>query len=71
MRIIGIILVIISLVIRYWLGKKNFERRNAFGVQEFKSYRHALMTRLGENFIHFIFYFLFVTGCFFIIASFA
>ena len=25
MRIIGIILVIISLVIRYWLGKKNLK----------------------------------------------
>ena len=35
MLVSGIILIVTAIIIRYWLGKRKFERRNAFGLQQF------------------------------------
>gem|GEM_PF-2325392 len=67
---LGILFIVIALLIRYGLGKRNFNRRNALGVQQFRSYGQSVFTRLGENLLLFIVYVLFIVGLFCILAYF-
>ena len=69
MLITGIILIILSLAIRYWLSRRNFYRKNAFGVQEFNSHGRMIWTRYFEGFVLFIVYFLFIVGAVFILLT--
>ena len=70
MLITGIILIVLSRVIWYFVGRRNFNRRNSYGVQEFKSYEHATATRIGEGFLKFIAYLLIAIGIIFVILHF-
>ncbi len=54
MLIIAIIFIALSLLIKYQLGERSFNRRNAFGLQQFKSYRDSLTTRFRENLLRFL-----------------
>jgi hypothetical protein len=54
MLYIGIVLLVIWYAIRYWLKRRSFYRRNAFGNQEFKSFERSVLTRAGESTMRFI-----------------
>lgn len=46
---IGILMVIGGFLIQRWVGKRQFDRRNASGVQEFKSYDAAVGSQAMEK----------------------
>jgi hypothetical protein len=46
---VGIILLFIGAIIRYVISKRRFNRRNAFGLQQYRSYDEGLVTRTGEG----------------------
>lgn len=48
------LLILLALLIRYQIGKRRFNRRSAFGLQQFPSYGCAVLTTLGENLLLFI-----------------
>jgi hypothetical protein len=54
MLITGILSVIISIILKHWVGKRKFYRRNVAGIEEFKSYGSAVITDLLEKFVSFI-----------------
>ena len=45
----GPALTILGLVIRYSIGRRRFNRRSPFGLQQYHSYSEAVGTRLGEG----------------------
>ena len=45
----GIASLILGLIIRYSVGRRRFNRRTPFGLQQFRSYNQALATRGGEG----------------------
>jgi hypothetical protein len=47
--VIGIILLFIGGLIRYKISKRRFNRRNPFGLQQYRSYDESLITRTGEG----------------------
>ena len=69
MLITGILSVIISIILKHWVGKRKFYRRNVAGIEEFKSYGSAVITDLLEKFVSFIAKVLIILGIISIIAS--
>ena len=49
MTVFGILLVVLGYALRYLMNRRAFNRRNAAGVEEFKSYEAATGTRLLEG----------------------
>ncbi|SDF45321.1 hypothetical protein SAMN05216464_11863 [Mucilaginibacter pineti] len=49
LRILSIILILLGWVLKYWLNRRKFYRRNAAGVESFKSYEKMRLTVLLEN----------------------
>jgi hypothetical protein len=45
----GVFLTVIGLFIRYSIGRRRFNRRTPFGLQQYHSYSEAVGTRLGEG----------------------
>lgn len=46
---VGITLVICALYLRYWRGKRKFNRRNMAGMEGFKSYESSLLANWLEG----------------------
>ena len=59
--VIGIIMIAIASVLRYWIGRRQYYRRHT-PVREIRSYSSKLATRFFEDIISFIYYFLFIVG---------
>ncbi|MBO2008811.1 molybdenum ABC transporter permease [Hymenobacter negativus] len=49
MTIFGILLAVLCYAIQYLMNRRAFNRRNAAGVEEFKSYEAAAGTRFLEG----------------------
>jgi uncharacterized membrane protein len=49
MTVFGIILVVLGYVLRYMMNRRAFNRRNAAGVEQFKSFEAATGTRFLEG----------------------
>ncbi|OJW55584.1 MAG: hypothetical protein BGO55_03320 [Sphingobacteriales bacterium 50-39] len=45
----GIVSFLLGLIIRYYTGRRRFNRRTPFGLQQYRSYNEALATRSGEG----------------------
>jgi hypothetical protein len=45
----GLILLAIGLLIRYYIGKRRFNRRDIAGLQQFPTYGRAVFTTLWET----------------------
>ncbi|MBS1526295.1 MAG: hypothetical protein JST19_11640 [Bacteroidetes bacterium] len=60
--IVGITFILLSLYLSYWRGKRKFNRRNAFGREEFSSYEKSLMNGWTENFASFLSILLMILG---------
>ena len=45
----GIVVLLLGLLIRYSVGRRRFNRRTPFGLQQYRSYNEALATRSGEG----------------------
>ena len=54
MKITGIVLIVISLILKYIINERRFNRRNFAGMQKFSSYGKAVRLKLLENIIYFI-----------------
>ncbi|WP_158993984.1 hypothetical protein [Mucilaginibacter sp. L196] len=54
MKITGIVLIVISLILKYIINERRFKRRNFAGMQKFSSYGKAVRVKLIENTIYFI-----------------
>lgn len=53
-KVIGIILILLGIGIRYQIGKRRFNRRNIAGIEQFTSYKKLVTTRTGEGFARFM-----------------
>ncbi|RZK31407.1 MAG: molybdenum ABC transporter permease [Hymenobacter sp.] len=49
MTIFGIVLAVLGYALRYLMNRRAFNRRNAAGVEEFKSFEAATGTRFLEG----------------------
>lgn len=49
-KILGVVLLIVGIVVRYWIGRRRFNRRNFAGVEIFDSYGKAVVTKGFERF---------------------
>lgn len=47
--IAGIVLLLFGIVIRYSAGRRRFNRRTPFGLQQYRSYNEAIVTRGAEG----------------------
>lgn len=45
----GVVLILLGLLLRYYIGRRRFNRRNAAGLQQFRSYREALWISAWER----------------------
>lgn len=48
LEIVGVVLVITGIIIRYMIGRNRFNRRSITGVETFSSYERMNLTRLLE-----------------------
>jgi hypothetical protein len=69
MKGFGIIFIIAGFILRYWLNRREFNRRTSTGMQAFRSYEHARLTRLLERFGKLIGLFLILGGCVLVLLS--
>lgn len=46
---VGVVMLALGVGIILWTNQRAFNRRNAAGVQEFRSYSHALLIRTLER----------------------
>jgi len=51
MKVWGIILLIIGFTLKYWIGRRRFNRTNSLGVQAFKTYEGMRLTKLFEGLV--------------------
>lgn len=63
-QIVGIIMLVAGLVLRYFINRRRFNRRNQFGTQGFNSYEHRTLTNIGEGFSKMAAYILILAGLF-------
>ena len=67
--IAGITLIVASLYLSYWRGKRKFNRRNMVGVETFSSYNKYLGTRWLENSAQFISMLFMILGIILLLAA--
>jgi uncharacterized membrane protein len=67
--IAGVVFIVVSIFVNYWLGKRSFNRRNAAGIEIFNSYKHALWTGGWENLVAFLSILLRVVGIILILTA--
>ena len=66
--IIGIIFVAGALILRYWLKRRNYNKR--FKPIERQTYERNQLERVGLHLVGFIYYFLFIVGSVLILSHF-
>lgn len=66
-QIVGIIMLVGGLVLRYFINRRRFNRRNQYGTQGFNSYEHRTLTNIGEGFSKMGAYILILIGLFLIL----
>jgi len=49
--IFGILALLIGIVLKLYIGRRRFYRRNSLGAEGFKNYKSSLLTPLWENFL--------------------
>lgn len=59
----GVLLIAVGLALLLWTNKRAFDRRNAAGIQEFRSYGHALGARTVERLARLGGWLLILSGC--------
>lgn len=50
--IFGVLILLIGIILKLFIGRRRFYRRNAFGGEGFKNYRSSLLTPFLENVIN-------------------
>lgn len=65
-KIIGIVMLVTGIVIRYFMKRRRFNRRNQYGAQGFDSYEHRNVTVFGESLMRMVARILILAGLFFI-----
>jgi uncharacterized membrane protein len=48
-KVLAVILILLGWGIKYWLNRRRFYRRNATGIETFKSYENMRLTNILEN----------------------
>jgi len=48
-QILSIVLIIMGWAVKYWINRRKFYRRNAAGIEGFKSYEKMRLTVILEN----------------------
>jgi len=48
-KVLAVALILLGWGIKYWLNRRRFYRRNAIGVEIFKSYENMRLTAMLEN----------------------
>ena len=69
MKITGIVLIVISLIVKYIINQRRFNRRNFAGMQKFTSYGKTVRVKLIESTIYFITRLLLPVGIILLVAS--
>jgi len=54
MKVFSIIIIVLGIILRYWINRRRFYRRNAFGTQAFSSYKKAKLTSVFEGLLIFL-----------------
>jgi len=67
--ILGTIMLLTGLVLRYLLNRRRFNRRNFAAVETFNSYEHRTVTRIGEKAGRYIAWALILAGVFFLFVA--
>ncbi len=60
--IVGVIFLILWIRLRLWIGKRQFNRRNEHGVEEFKTHGDLVKKRLSEESVGWLSFFALVIG---------
>jgi hypothetical protein len=66
----AILFLVGGFVLRFQINKRQFNRRNAAGVEEFKSYGSAFSTQILEKIGRWVGLFLIIIGIFFAVSFF-
>jgi len=64
--VIGIIALVLGIVLRYWINRRKFYRRSAFGSEGFSSYEKSVVISFLERTGKWIAYILIIFGLLFI-----
>jgi len=60
--VLGVILLIIGLTLRYLIGRRRFNRRNAAGIPQFSSYGLAVVITCIEKILDVLGFLFFLAG---------
>jgi hypothetical protein len=71
MIILGILFIIGGFLLRFQINKRQFNRRNSAGVEEFKSYGNAYTIKIMEKVGRLAGFFFIIVGIFMVITYFA
>jgi len=65
--IIGILLMLFGICLRFWINRRKFNRRGPNGLEHFSSYEKSVATRSVEGFCKLLAYAFILIGIFLII----
>ncbi|MBE8712717.1 molybdenum ABC transporter permease [Sphingobacterium hungaricum] len=65
--VIGILILLFGIYLRYWINRRRFNRRGPSGLQHFASYEKSVATRSIEGFCKLLAYASILIGLFLII----
>ena len=60
---IAVICFTVSVSLLLWVGRRNFYRNNAAGIQEFKNFRSAVLSSIVEGLAQFVAVVFLMWGC--------
>ena len=70
LRTIGIIFLAVGFILKYWVNRRRFYRRNQFGVEEFKSFTRSRIISLIEGVTGAVGWLLIIVGIVVVVGSF-
>jgi membrane protein DedA with SNARE-associated domain len=66
--VLGIIALVLGLGLRYWINRRKFYRRSAFGSEGFSSYEKSVAVTFVERIAKWIAYALIILGALFLMS---
>jgi len=70
-ELFGILIVLAGLMLRYWMNRRRFNRRNVAGVQVFSSYEKRVVLTFGERLLKLLGLVFILFGIYVILAGYA
>jgi len=68
-KYMGCALLLLGVLLRYWISRRRFYRRNAAGVEQFRRFSHKVTSQFFERIVAFISILMILSGILLLLAG--